>query len=220
MNTNIAMYFSGRITAYEKNINEILELKKKYTITFFCSLNIPEITEYEQAFFNLLDMTPEQYSFESVVTPAYIYKLDSKGEAVVYERVYSQFYNNKKCMDLINKYEDAHAIKFDIIIKYRADIRSTSPLPLTMPLKNTIYIPSGKDYGKPGINDQIAYGHSDVMNIYSNACEKLEHYCNKENTLFHPETLTLKHIVSNTIHIQRFDFLYDLDPSRGPGLKH
>jgi hypothetical protein len=90
------------------------------------------------------------------------------------------------------------------------------PLPLSIPLKNTIYIPTNNDHG--GINDQIAFGDHDTMTIYSTIHDRITYYCKEEDTPYHPETLTLKNLINNNITIVRFDFPYTLNPKRRPDI--
>lgn len=210
--SKIAMYFSGRIISYEHCIANIIKLKDKYNITFFCSLNLPELTDYEYKFFELLNMNQNQYTFENLIAPDWIYTLDGQGHYMRREKMHSHFYNNKKCIELIHTYEKENNINFDIIIKYRADIVSNDIFPILHVNKNIIYIPHENDH--TGINDQLVYGDRDVMYIHSTLYDRIIHYCKNHNTPYHPESLTLKNIIDNNINIQRFDFRYSLDLRR------
>lgn len=211
----IALYFSGRILAYEHGISNILALKNKYNITFFCSLNTDKITPYEQKFFELLNISENQYHYGEVVYPEWIFHLDPQGKTVFPKNLYSQFYNNLKCFELIQTYEAKNNHHFDCIVKYRADI--LSHLPMDIDVENieegTIYIPK-EEYDYTGINDQIAYGCSNVMKIYSALCLNIPFYCIQQNVAFHPETLHLHNIMFHNMKIVRTKFDYILNPMR------
>ena len=53
---NIAVYFSGRIKAYENNIENLLNIKNKYNPVFFISLNDEE-TEYIKEFCKIFNIS-------------------------------------------------------------------------------------------------------------------------------------------------------------------
>jgi hypothetical protein len=122
-----------------------------------------------------------------------------------HRNVYSMFYHNKKCMDMIN----ASNMHFDVVVKYRGDIHDVnSEFIIEMPNENTIYIPQGADWG--GINDQIAYGNKESMTKYSECVNKMIDYC-KSNTRYHPETLLLRHIQEMNLFVKRFNYHYFLN---------
>lgn len=210
----IAIYFSGRINKYEYCLENILYIKNKYNdVVFFMSLNTDEITEYHTQFMKLLSIGDDQYYYGKVNYPQYIYLLSTKSQNDNRENIYSQFYNNKKCIELIENYSNKYNVKFDCIMKYRADILTDDAIEFQFPLcENTIYIP--KNYDFYGINDQIAYGSYNTMKIYSSIVNNILLYCEEIGKHYHPETLTLYNLQHHNINIIRFPFEYSLHPSR------
>jgi hypothetical protein len=208
----IAIYFSGRIKAYEYCIEHLLKLKEKYNLTIFCSLNIPELSEYEKEFFNMFEITEAQYIYSDVIAEPWINELDKKGLCVISENMYSHFFNNNRAFELIEAYQLKNNVNFDCIIKYRADIFSNEILNINYISPNTIYIPYENDH--TGINDQIDYGDFCTMKYYSNVFNNIIYYCKIHNTACHPETLTLKNLEFNNINIVRFNYNYILHPAR------
>ena len=207
------MYFSGRISAYEHCINNILELKNKYNILFFCALNCDELTDYERNFISLCAMSDEQYVYKKIKPEEWVYQLNCGYHNVNRDNVYSHFYNNKKCIELIEKYEETHNIKFDCIIKYRADICSTVSLDLDKYIEsNVLYMPDTAIYF--GMNDQIGYGNCEIMKIYSRVFENILHLCLHKQVIYHPESILYAHIKENNINIKTFKFDYYLHNAR------
>lgn len=204
----IAMYFSGRIetTIYEKIKEHLNKLKERYDIKFFCSLNKDNEDEYTKIFCRDFMINDTCKNIEKTITPNEIYNLKKKDETV-YDNTYSMFYHNKKCIDLIDNYEKNNLIKFDVIVKYRADIISDEIMNIEIPLENTIYIPKDHDWG--GINDQIAYGDKKTMEKYSDCVNNIINYCNS-NIIYHPETLLLHHINTLNLEIIRYGYKYVL----------
>jgi len=211
--THIALYFSGRIKGYEEGIENLKFLKEKYNIIFFCSLNLKEITSYEQLFFNILEIQNDRLNIEETIIPDNMKQLSSKPYCGIPKNIYSHLYHSSKCFELIETYQKKNKIIFDKIIKFRSDIISKTSLPIDFDTKNqTILIPDGNDHC--GVNDQIAYGDYNVMKCYSYLFDYIDLYCNQMKRSFHPETLFLFHLQRNNISIQRFPFEYKLSNNR------
>jgi hypothetical protein len=210
----IAVYFSGRITAYDHTIEHILKMKKENNITFFCSLNLDKITMFEQKFFDLLEITEQQYCIQPTPSlPNWVKEcLPYTNRGCRPNNVYSQIFHNQQCWNLIQKFQEKNNMLFDVVCKYRADIVCSEPFSFVPVEENTIYIPEGFDY--EALNDQIAYGNIDVMKVYSTLFERFEHICSKRQCIYHPETLVKFNIESNNISVQRFHFTYTLDSRR------
>lgn len=102
---------------------------------------------------------------------------------------------------------------FDTIIKFRSDVDFNVKFPLQTTLNdNTIYVPKIHHYC--GINDQIAYGNQQSMQIYCDVYNNIEKYINELKVKFHPETLLKYHLDKNNIKVETFDFNYNLIPDR------
>jgi hypothetical protein len=126
---------------------------------------------------------------------------------------YSQLYHTKLVTQHILNYQKENSMKFDVILKFRADIKYTEPLILTMPLDNTIYIPEGRDHDG-GINDTVAYGNVESMIEYSKTVDNIEFMLFK-NILYHPESLLKFHLTNILkINIVRFPFKTNLTDKR------
>ena len=210
----IAVYFSGRITAYEHAIEHMLKMKKENDITFFCSLNLERVSMFEQRFFDLLGISENQYliqptpSLPNWVKECFVYS----DKVCIPENVYSHFFHNQQCWNLIQNFQVKQNIEFDLICKYRADILCSEPFSFVSPEHQTVYIPEGNDH--TGLNDQIADGNLKVMKNYSTLFERLENICSTRQCIFHPETLVEFNMKSNNICVQRFHFTYTLDNRR------
>ena len=115
--------------------------------------------------------------------------------------VLSMLYKIKKCNDLKNEYENQKNIKYDATIRYRSDILMKEDLLIRNIENNSIYFPEYGNFG--GICDQMAFGNTEMMNIYSSLFDKIENYL-YEGLPLNPEKLLLHHIKSKSIKINRF----------------
>lgn len=208
------MYFSGRISGYEECIDNILFLKNKYDITFFCSLNIDKITDCEQKFFDLLDIKEDQYYFEALQTPSWIYDLKNYHCECCHPHTYSQFYNNSKCQKLIDNFQKKYNLTFDCIIKFRADLITEFPLEIKEIEPNTLYVPDRNHHY--GINDQICYGDLSSMRYYSLLFPLIQFHCNERGVPLNNEVLIKNHIeyLMPNIKLKEFYFPYQQNPNR------
>ena len=128
-------------------------------------------------------------------------------------KTYSQYYHNKRAFDLVVNYQKIHSVEFDLVLKFRADIKYTQPLYLYIPLKNTIYIPEGNDH-EEGINAFIAYGDTESMRKYSYMVDNIESIINT-NYMFHSEQMLKIYLYTACkLHIIRFPFITELTDKR------
>ena len=119
--------------------------------------------------------------------------------------ILSMFWHNKRAFDLLE------STNWDYVIKWRADIVMTSQLELPIELEpNAVYLPIGKDWG--GLNDQIAVGTREVMQIY---CKLIDHI-DELWPVRHPERLLKEYLCTFAPHmkIYRLRFRWDLHPDR------
>lgn len=204
----VAVFFSGRIKDYELEIEHLKKLKNTYNATFFTSINESSELDYMTNFFREFDISDDQKNIEPTPSPSELLQLYCPNDPKAnYLNIFSMFYHNYKCYDLINKYQIKNNTFFDIIVKYRVDIHSDDVINLIPPELNTIYIPEGKDY--TGINDQIAYGDNESMNLYCSTFKILSSLCMK-NIRFHPESLLDGGLKLLNLKIVRFPYNYDL----------
>jgi hypothetical protein len=128
-------------------------------------------------------------------------------------KTYSQYYHNKQAFNLIVTYQKSHSVEFDVVLKFRADIKYSQPLHLYIPLKDRLYIPEGNDY-EEGINAFIAYGDLESMRKYSHMVDNIESIINT-NYMFHSEQMLKIYLdTACKVTIIRFPFITELTDKR------
>lgn len=209
----IAIYYSGRVEhkKYNENKEKILKYSDKYDVVHFCSLNERgNSEEFIKNFREDFDIGNDQYYIENTIVPDNI-KNSNVRKSGNLDNMYSMFYHNYKCIELIEKYQKKFNINFDVIIKYRADIKSNYDLEIenNIPLiENTVYIPEKFDWG--GVNDQIAYGNYASMKKYSECYLKFLEI-SKIVKRFHPESILKAYLSDINIKIYRIKYEYHLN---------
>jgi hypothetical protein len=236
---NIAVLLSGRIVTkdYEKTIKRLKNTFIGYTPIYFLSISE---TVHNEEFTNkfIKDMNVGGINVEQVEAKKEFFKYPKRPESD-YTRVYSMYYHNKKCFDMMEKYSIKKNIKFDIVVKYRSDIDNGVAVKQIIPSITNYYTNNYTDntdiicvpslFYKPlindklednviyipnnfdwgGINDQIAYGKVDIMKKYCECVDNIEKIC-ELGMIFHPETLLKTHLLINRLHVKRVDFNYTL----------
>jgi hypothetical protein len=195
----VAMLFAGRITAYDKVLDKLQEVKDQYNPVCYCSLNEPEYTDYIDGFCKLLDITRDRVNIEPTPYPDFLNNLDN----VEYNsnNLYSMFYHQQKAFGMVER--DIVNKEFDCIVFYRADMDSPDKLMIEMPKADTIYIPSGHDYH--GINDRMAYGDFESMKKYSNIINTLTS-AKMLNNMNSTEEILKRYLDTQGVEIHRFNF--------------
>lgn len=215
----IAVYFSGRIKTYERSLEFFKRLRLEYDIDYFCSINGKK-DEYHQIFLNELEVKDAYFGMHEdnyVIEWYERFKRLPCDHPHVWYKISSSLWNNRKAFELIEKYQEAHGITYDIVMKCRADMvpHEEFKFPLSIH-RNTVYIPEDHDcpyhwdnpyYHVPGINDHIAFGDLYAMKIYSNVYSKVDEYCTAGRP-YHPESLLLYHLESSKLNIARFNYRY------------
>ena len=223
---NVAIFFSGRITAYE-HITSLDALYKRYNCTLFCSLNKTGTNSYLNTFFKKYNMGQDQINFEKLSYPDWLFYI-KKHPWSVYENIYSCLYHNKQAFNLIEEYTNTHRVNFDVVIYYRSDIHTSNKLSLKRPSKLSVYIPEGYNGGHPqgfledigmtdkeyGICSTMAYGSFYSMKVYCGIFDRLFDICINHNTDIHHERLIKRGLELNGIKIHLFKYDYDLHPNR------
>lgn len=212
--SNIALFFSGRLflqgttnKIIQEQQNQFLELKKLYNIKYFANLNCTEsdLTKQEKEFLDVLECT---YICKPIITDKYMFDFPKAPETIV-KNCYSQIINNYYCFEMIAEYQNKTNKKFDIICKFRSDIKINESLDLFKELNtNVVHIPIGNDW-RQGFNDQIAYGDFTSMFVY---CSQIFDLYNvlSAGVLLHPEILLQAHLQKNNVKIKRFSLDYHL----------
>jgi hypothetical protein len=206
----IAVFFSGRITAWDKCIDTI---KKQFTDLYdtdvFLSLDLDEenndVIEMKKHF-NVISCYYEKYN-------KYLKDIPYKSEETNERKSLSMFYHNFRAMNLILDHVKNTNTHYHAIVKFRADINSKDTFIIQHNLlPNTFYIPNGWSYR--GINDQIAYGDISSMTFYCSLYNYILKYVYIEKTIFNPEFLLIFHMNVNNKNIMRFEYSYTLNPNR------
>jgi len=192
MKMKVALFFGGTVRKFDADrFNDNIATEGMITIA---SLN--EIDKRIRGFKQYVDQYHIPHTWTFVDT-----SIDWLNKNSV-----SMFYHNKRAFDHI----ESMGIPFDVIVKFRSDINTTSkfPYPTSIPEDNTIYVP--EEYHYSGINDQIAYGNYESMRIYCSVYDNIYKYCTTDDVTFHPETLLKYHLDSNNITVKTFPFSYFL----------
>lgn len=239
----IAVFFFGRIKGYEDCTETVRQLINDYDPVFFASINDDTLTPYHQTFFDSCNIKEGQYNIEKtivpddlkdenmVVYPHDLIRLNSDGQEVMdfslagnksikYDgakpyNIYSQFLHRFRCIQLISTYQQTHNIRFDIIISFRADIRSEMPLKLYVPLKNTVYSPHIRNNYEPlvKIDDTCNYGDFETMTKFCCLFINLD-YVYSISPLYHPELMVHNYLHSLNINMESFHYRFVLSDKR------
>jgi hypothetical protein len=110
----------------------------------------------------------------------------------------SMFYSIYKSNMLKIKYEKDNNVEFDCVIRMRSDSLLINNIALEEYDMNNLNIPSGRDWG--GLNDQFAFGNSNVMNLYSETFNNIKKI---HRNVYHPETILKQSIELYDINIDR-----------------
>ena len=199
----IAIFYSGRIKGFEHKKDTHIKQKELYKPIIFLSLNQKEEDEISKEFKICFDISDDRINYEETQYPTEIFSLN-KCDVTSYENCYSQYYHNKKCFELIKKYQNTNNIVFDIIIKQRCDIDTNDILPVGIPENNTLYIPEGEDH--QGLNDRVAYGNYSSMEKYCDTVNNIIDICKNQGVIYNPETILKKQILNNKLNIIRFKY--------------
>jgi len=220
----LAILLCGRIKGYTNVEQYLLNLKRKYNATIFCSLNKKIKSDYINKFCSRFGINDEQLNLEPTKTHEHIYSnltlCADEMNIVDRERTYSQYFHKYKCFKLLKSYQLKHSVNFDCVLFFRADIDSSEEFKIRRPEPNTIYIPEGKDYY--GLNDQIAYGDFEAMRLYSDGVVFLSKVCLQLGILKFPysinENLMKRHIENTKCRVERFPYNYELHHLRSEPL--
>lgn len=119
--------------------------------------------------------------------------------------ILSMFYKVEECNELKKQYEKEFNFKYDCVIRFRGDLFVEMPIPIGTPNINNLYIPMYGNFG--GINDQFAFGSSNIMDVYSSLYSNIEKYLLRGAPM-HPEKLLQYHIEFNKLPVAKVHFKY------------
>lgn len=120
--------------------------------------------------------------------------------------VLSMFYKIKACNQIKKNYETQNNFKYDCVIRMRSDLMFMSPFYINKDVNmNKLYIPLGYDY--EGINDQLAYGSSDIIDEYCQVFDNIEQLLIDGEKL-NPEKLLKQYIINKKLPLERVHMHY------------
>lgn len=115
---------------------------------------------------------------------------NSRMQAKSFQNVISMYYSIKRANELKCDVEGLFDKEYDVVIRCRTDLKFTGQLnPNDLRdciRKRCIYVPDVDGYG--GLNDQFAFGPSDLMDVYSYCYDYLPIYFDNGGNI-HPETI-------------------------------
>lgn len=123
---------------------------------------------------------------------------------------FSMFYSVKQADLLRRSFEESHKIKFDCVFRMRFDSDMKTPFNPRSYNLNKLNVPMDYQYAyeKPipgkqrGINDQFAWGPSDLMTYYCNVFDNIINICNS-GTLFCPHAILARHLLNRNLSVDR-----------------
>lgn len=118
----------------------------------------------------------------------------------------SMYYSIYKSNELKNKYEKINNINFDWCFRMRFDSKINNDIKLEYLDNNYIYIPNENDYH--GINDQFAFGKSDLLDKY---CSVYKNIGKIQRSCYNPEIIMMENLIYNKLLIKRIDINVDIN---------
>jgi hypothetical protein len=209
----IAVCFSGRVLTYE-DMSEWFQKwvqTSEHEIHTFCSIN-GQLDEYHANFIKQFEI--KKHHFQTFFLPfdASIFIGRKRGETNVYN-FHSMWFNRKRVVELVERYQVENDITYDIVLHFRADIKTHQDLVFNIPEDDdSLYVPHGSDWC--GLNDQVAYGKMAAIKKYSNMHDFIQKYVFVDKLTLHPERLLMHHIKQCGLNIKRFRFQYYLNHMR------
>ena len=111
------------------------------------------------------------------------------------ENVIRMYRGIRRCNDMKLRREIALGQRFDHVIRTRADVQLATTLELGkfMPLTREFIVFPENGHWRGGLNDQFAFGSSEMMDTYSTVIDYIPEHCGN-GCPFHPETLLRFHL--------------------------
>lgn len=111
------------------------------------------------------------------------------------ENVIRMYRGIRRCNDMKLRREIADGVRYDHVIRTRADLQLASTLELGkfMPLTREFIVFPENGHWRGGLNDQFAFGASEKMDSYSMVIDYIPEHCGN-GCPFHPETLLRFHL--------------------------
>ena len=125
----------------------------------------------------------------------------------------SMFYKIDACNTLKKEYEKENDVTYDCVIRYRSDLHLDQPFPLDSNTNlSAVHVPLYGNFG--GINDQLAFGSSSMMDTYCSLYSNLDNLLQAGANL-NPEKLLMAHVNYHNIPIIRDYIKYSIRRANG-----
>ena len=200
----VAVCLSGQLRNFEYTYNRLYKylLEPLSADVFFYGIpNSKGIQEnckslemlYNPKKYYIYEEDPKKFDIDfSVYT-------NRRSETIPY-KVFYQYFNLKKVMELKREYEKNHNFEYDLVIRTRCDnfwFRSLNKEEIDNSLKNNnVVIPDEWDFKNVspyGTSDVFAAGSSSALDLYATHFDNLHKYYT-EGCQFHPETMMGFHL--------------------------
>ncbi len=202
----IAILFSGRIHLFQKSYQNIIKnMVQGNEVDFFVSYpkntDINETNAFLEKFEpkGFMESEEEYFSIEKYPDPPKHVILKSR------HNMMCMFLNRKNVFQLLQKYIEENNIKYDLVISTRIDFLIHQKLDLKLLIHKAnqefLCIPAGQDC--LGLNDRIAMGNMDTMNVYMSCFDSLE-YLFENGTWIHPESALKDYVQYKQMKVFRF----------------
>lgn len=228
----IAIFISGRATCYEECLLPFLKASP-YEVHLFASLNLdPASKEAEQI---QTDLNPWLKAFRAspfTLPPDFVYthpetfafqKVEESTEKWLPIHQMSMYFNDFKAFELIDKFQEQDQIKYDLVMKFRADICEAEWPQLQIPpagmlhmVKPNCHFPGFGIHKVPVVSDCWVWGEPETMRKYCQTypfvLAKLAE--KKGNYLIHFETCVTDNFYSKGLSVKFFPYHYRLHKDR------
>jgi hypothetical protein len=223
----VAVVLSGTQKFPDRSLETISFLEKYYHVRTFCHCweNTSKLTQYNSAirFYEYHDNPAEPHlkKYNNI-----IYKLEEidhhidhfnelwskvkNGHVRSNSSYFSMYYSMKQADILRRDYESKNKMKFDCVIRMRFDSLIKEKFKLNSCNLDHINVPIDYQYAfekpegsKPrGINDQFAFGPSNLMTLFFNCFDHIIDICNS-GTYFCSHAILGQHLLNCKVPVDR-----------------
>ena len=198
----IAVLVYGRLNECANYENYIDSIGREHDVDFFMSSDnsSEECLNQFLCLYKPLsyDNTKVQYDYD-------LTKYYRRGETNVHNMI-CHFTNKNRVFLLLEKYLEGHPVQYDVVLSLRVDVVIQNRLNFNNLVENTIYIPAGGDWVENGLNDQLAYGHLDVMKKYNGI--NIVDLIQRKLSIIHPESLVFANVRFHGLKLNRVNLDY------------
>lgn len=127
--------------------------------------------------------------------------------------VASMYYKIEACNNLKKQYEKENNFTYDCVIRFRGDLHLDQPLPLDRYTDlRYLYVPLHGNFS--GVNDQLAFGNSEIMDQYSSCYSNIENLL-KNGAWMNPEKVLQFHVENAKIPMLKTYMRYTIRRANG-----